>query len=887
MQTSSSRFLLALLGSGALMAYSGAAFAQAAQSNAPDELLGEVIVTATKQADVISRVPMSVVAQTQKSLDAQNVKTAQDLNRVVPSLVITANGQTGSNISIRGIRSAGIGGGAATTGVYLDDTALQSRSLSGIANGGGAFLPVLFDLERVEVLKGPQGTLYGGSSEGGTIKFITPAPSVTKYSAYAKAEINSIYDGSMGYTGGVAVGGPIIQDKIGFRASIYYNHIGGWVDHLDRNKNGAVMEADTNKENQRSARIAFLLKPNERLSITPAVYMAYDKKADADTVFIDMAQYTVPTRYFSAPLAGGSFTRLAAGPGGTPPVVTTPGAGLITAPGYTIGPYNFLTNAKYGSLINTLVGENYANSIQSTPVKTPRTSTLFLPSLTMQYDFDHMQVKSITSYSNDRAKGNSQLVLQEPISASTTAGTQASSDPSTLGVSSFNPYTPLFNAIYYNKSARSGISEELRFSSEANARPFNWVAGFFVSSYHQHSYAYDAEDTNILFQSLYGVGQDRRYVASIAGRPFVGYQDQSDRESKLNETEIAGFGEANLYLTSKLRINGGVRISRNELVYYTAGGGLLSAPSSVSGTTIESPITPKFGISYQLTDDDLLYFNAAKGYRPGGVNAPITKGGRCDADLANLGIDSTPATFDSDTVWSYEGGAKLKLGNRVSLAGSVFYIKWNKPQINFTLPLCVATYATNAGEAVSKGFDLQGNIRLLPGLTSNFTVGYTDAYYPKSILGPINGNTGIAATLVNAGDKMPTVPAWQATLGVQYDFDVMSHAAYFRADFQYISKAVQSSYGPGTTGYAPDSFYQRENQFVNLRLGMNVKGVDFSVFADNVLNEDRFTPATLSGRSGCSVTTGAACSTFSSYYYLVSGTRPRPRVVGATAIYRY
>src|SRR4051812_25201248 len=175
MQTSSSRFLLALLGSGALVAYSGAALAQAAQPNAPDELLGEVIVTATKQADVISRVPMSIVAQTQKSLDQQNIKTAQDLNRIVPSLVITANGQTGSNISLRGIRS-NVAGGAATTGVYLDDTALQSRSLAGIANGGGAFLPILFDLERVEVLKGPQGTLYGGSSEGGTIKFITPAP---------------------------------------------------------------------------------------------------------------------------------------------------------------------------------------------------------------------------------------------------------------------------------------------------------------------------------------------------------------------------------------------------------------------------------------------------------------------------------------------------------------------------------------------------------------------------------------------------------------------------------------------------------------------------------------------------------------------------------------
>jgi hypothetical protein len=229
----------------------------------------------------------------------------------------------------------------------------------------------------------------------------------------------------------------------------------------------------------------------------------------------------------------------------------------------------------------------------------------------------------------------------------------------------------------------------------------------------------------------------------------------------------------------------------------------------------------------------------------------------------------------------------LKLfGNRASLAGSEFYIEWNKPQINFTLPLCVGQYTTNAGKSVSKGFDLQGNVRLFSGLSGNFNVGYTDAYYPDSILGPANANTGVRATLVNAGDQQVGIPKWQAAFGLQYDFEVMGHGAYLRADYQYIGKAAQTL-GPGTTGYAPDSFYQRENQFVNLRLGVAFRGFDLSVFADNVLNEDRFTPATLSGRAGCAVTSGAACTTFSSYYYLVGGTRPRPRMVGATAIYRY
>ena len=880
-----SRRLLAMFASTALTTCGGVAFAQQAQTTGPEDL-SEVVVTATKQSDVISRVPMTITAETQKSLDQLNIKSAQDLNRVVPSLVITGNGATGSNISIRGIRST-VAGGAATTGVYLDDTALQSRTLSGIASGAGAFLPPLFDIERVEVLKGPQGTLYGGSSEGGTIRFLSPAPSVRDYSVYAKGEINSVDQGSMGYTAGVAVGGPIVKDVLGFRASVYDNHIGGWVDHVDRNNNGAVLPngKDTNQETQKALRLAFLWQPNDRAKITPSVYMGYDKKADGDTVYVNVPQYTVPTRYYTISSAG-TFTRLGGPIAGATPGGAVPGGTYAVSPGYSVGPYNYLSGAKYDSLVNDLVGGNFAGQNQAQPDKTPRTSTLFLPSLTLEYNFDHMQVKSISSYFNDRAKGVSQLTMQEPVS-NAQAGPQ-SGDGSTLGTSPFPANVPFFNGLYYYHNARSGISEELRASSANSDSRLTWVGGVYFTSSHEHSYAYDAEDTNALYLGMFGVPESARFSTAIAGRNFVGQQDQSDRESKLNETDMAAFGEINFAITPKLKVTAGVRVDRNELNYYTAGGGLQSVPSSVSGTTVDSPVTPKFSISYQATADDLFYATAAKGYRPGGVNAPITLGGRCDTDLNTLGITSTPATFDSDTVWSYEGGAKVRtFDKRLSVAGSIYYIEWNKPQISFTLPTCVASYTTNAGTAVSKGFDLQGNFRILPGLSSNFSTGYTDAYYPDAILGPKNAATGVSATLVNKGDWQIGVPRWQATFGMEYDFHVIGdHNAYLRADYQYIGRQA-NSLGPGTTGYAPDAQWINPQTFLNMRLGMALKGFDLSVFADNLLGDSKFSPSSLSGRSGCAVATGAACSLFSSYYYVVSGSRPRPRVVGVTAIYKY
>src|SRR5581483_10068677 len=133
-------------------------------------------------------------------------------------------------LSIRGIVGAT---GAATTSVYLDDVNLTKRANGGVAQNNGVVTPILYDLARVEVLKGPQGTLYGGSSEGGTLRFITPEPGLTSFSGYVKGEVNTIHDGSPGGELGAAVGGPLIQDTLGFRFSAWGRRIGGWVDHVD------------------------------------------------------------------------------------------------------------------------------------------------------------------------------------------------------------------------------------------------------------------------------------------------------------------------------------------------------------------------------------------------------------------------------------------------------------------------------------------------------------------------------------------------------------------------------------------------------------------------------------------------------------------------------
>ena len=143
--------------------------------------LEEIVVTATRREENLLDVPLSIAAYTQQSLDQKGVRTIEDLARITPGLSIMQGFSGIRYISIRGIESRW---GATTTGVYIDETPIQVRSLSISTN----FYPALFDLERVEVLRGPQGTLFGAGAMGGAVRFIIAKPNLNDYSASVRTE---------------------------------------------------------------------------------------------------------------------------------------------------------------------------------------------------------------------------------------------------------------------------------------------------------------------------------------------------------------------------------------------------------------------------------------------------------------------------------------------------------------------------------------------------------------------------------------------------------------------------------------------------------------------------------------------------------------------------
>src|ERR1700689_889744 len=182
----------------------------AAQQAAPQPSAGteEVVVTATRRSEKLSKVPESISAFTTEKMDQLDVKNIGDLVRFTPGVTFDPESK---DISIRGVNSSA---GDATTGIYIDDTPIQIRALG---FGSDNTLPAVFDLERVEILRGPQGTLFGAGSEGGTVRYITPQPSLEKLSSYARAEVATTAHGGTSYEAGAAVGAPIVEGKLGFR----------------------------------------------------------------------------------------------------------------------------------------------------------------------------------------------------------------------------------------------------------------------------------------------------------------------------------------------------------------------------------------------------------------------------------------------------------------------------------------------------------------------------------------------------------------------------------------------------------------------------------------------------------------------------------------------
>jgi iron complex outermembrane recepter protein len=241
----------------------GAAATATAQTSANVSVLEEVVVTAQKFEQKLSETPLSVTAISARNLEALGATQFRDFASTVPSLTFTTSGVGSTQVNLRGITTGN--NISPTVGIYVDEVPYGSSTP--FASGAQLALDVgLFDVSRIEILRGPQGTLYGASTMGGVLKYVSVMPDTAAFGATARAGIVSTSGGGVGYDAAAAVNAPLADDKAALRVSGFYTHDGGFIDNL---ANG---HDDVNEAEVYGGRADLLLKPADKLTLRLAAF---------------------------------------------------------------------------------------------------------------------------------------------------------------------------------------------------------------------------------------------------------------------------------------------------------------------------------------------------------------------------------------------------------------------------------------------------------------------------------------------------------------------------------------------------------------------------------------------------------------------------------------
>jgi iron complex outermembrane recepter protein len=736
--------------------------------------LEEIVVTANKREENIEKVPVSVFALSQNDLTLSDAKNMDDIAALSPGVEFdNFSGYGTSTLTLLSIRGITSGVGASTTGVYIDDTALQGR-INDFTNFGNPY-PVTFDLDRVEVLRGPQGTLFGAGAEGGAVRFIFNQPSLHEFSGVTSVEVSQIQDGGLNYEAGVAAGGPIIVDQLGFRFSAWDRKDGGYIDAVD-----PFTGADTDKNSNRSESKAFrlaLLGEFGGWTVAPSIY--YQSKA------------------------------------------------IHNATGF------------YGYLSNPDDGDFNAGHI----LPLPTDDSYYLAAMNIQRDLGPVKFTSVTSYFSRFATTVDDLTG--------TVGSLGSTAGLPLGNAGYgNPLGPEYPTDYSqyaaepNQTSQRIITQEVRLSSADPAARLNWVAGLFYSRSNQN------EVTNFYAP----------FVADSIGLPPSGSLLYLGTYAV--DTQYAVFGQADFAITNQLKLTGGLRVADTKYSFETLSGGIFNTGAPPAGTTEtrETPVTPKVALSYQADDKNLYYFSVGKGYRVGGGNSPLP-------DICPSG--AVPETYRSDSLWSYEIGAKDRLLNdRLQLDTSVFHIDWKNIQQSVALPACGFAYIANTGEATSNGFDTAIQAIVTKQFKVDLALAYTDAKYTKNIV-----VAGIP--IVDSGDQISAFGSpWTVTLAGTYTLPISNTVSgYARLQEIYHSRnpGPFSFQIPNGISYSPQAVPNPETHVLGARAGITWQQIQISLFANNLLNAHPY----------LNKAADAPASTLVYYDTLI------PRTIGVNAAYRF
>lgn len=724
--------------------------------------LEEIIVTATKREESVQSVSSSISAISGEDLEARGITDFFDYAISIPNLSFGATDDgvlSGRSISIRGIQ------GANTTGVYIDDTPI-SETID----------PRILELERIEVLRGPTGTLYGARSLGGTIRQITRKPSTDALTgkirgAYSKTEkadgFNYLLNGSVNvpFSDNAAM---LVSGFYEQEAGLFDRAIGTIADHFtapatllgrpDRVIEG-VDDADTI-----AGQVSFFLAPTDRLTIEPRIM--YQK-----------------TELDGFPLADGN-------------------------------PENFVQNRDF----NTEEGGE---------------DEWTLYTLNLNYDTDIGTVTSATSYFDREVfemEGSGSFVNWLQASGFFNGFTMPSAPvvPDTTRLQ-----TPLASPIFQLQEFES-FTQELRFASELTG-PWNFVAGVFYQNTDSRE-AYMPRNFAPGFRNDMTVGAIFSDLIFTSNTPIeieeLGFFGEISFDINDQWTVIFGeryFDIESQYTDRRAGLAAGVPLADDVP--------LSSIAARIDDEQSEDGFNFKVALEYQATDDLFFYGLVAEGFRLGGVNGfiPNRPAGEpltgmndplgCLRQLDAAGLrELNNLTYDSDELLSYELGIKTDLSTDTRVNATVFYIDIKDIQQSVVLN-CGFQLTTNFADARSQGIEFEFLTQISDQLQLGFNFGYTDAQFTEPV-----GN------FIRNGDPLQQVPDWTASFNIDYFIpNVLQNIDFFaRFDASYVDESISRvNTSANVIPRIRDGYEQ-----LNLRFGLeDPDSFSAAIFVKNITDE--------------------------------------------------
>ena len=675
---------------------------EAAAKSAP---LQEVLVSARRKEEPLTAVPASVTAYSSEFLARQNVRSFTDYATRIPN--VTFQYGQGADLLWSGSRTTTIRGvaGENTTAYYINDTPVPS-SVS----------PQTLDLDRIEVLKGPQGTLFGASSMGGNLRFITRKPSLDESAATLQVQGGGTKGGGLDFDGNVQANVVLVPDRIALDTAFGYVRESGFITRRFPDASGQIISKDDQgREDTFSGSVTLRSKFSDSLEATVNV-MGQSYKLNG-----------FPAAY-------------------------------VPLPGYK--PLSYTVD-------------------RDRDVQEYSRDRWGIGSFVLNYSGEGFSVVSSTSLFARRIEENED----------DTEGTNFFFE-NVVGVDLGDP---AFHTLSFLKERRATQEIRLSFDDGTVLPRTSGIAGVF----YQHTFGSGYLPVEPV-QALEDAGL---YPTNIGANSYVRHQN-----------DAAVFGEIYYEVVPRLTATLGLRqYWIDQRTTFGPDFGFIFGPDSVTNPPLarnQSGLVPKAVLSYKIGDAGNLYASASKGFRVGGAQQALPD--ICAEDLANLGVDEQKIRqYRSDTLWSYEIGAKSLLADgRLSASAAAFQIDWSDMQQAVLLPTCTVSFIANAGKARIRGGELEiaGTPFADVPFSVQFGLGYTDG---------VLRDPGLLAQAPNS--RLSQLPEWTGTISGYYEIPVTDRVSLFAAaDYSYTGSV---SLADGRGGFIERQPFNLVNGNIGIRFG--------------------------------------------------------------------